>query len=275
MSFKFNFRIGTKLALSAGVGVVLVGVMLASQIMGGSSVATSYEDANAQRRLSQIATDIKASVRSMTLGVRDQRLAQTADDSQKAASFTQASEESVLKFADEALKIIHLPENRQRAEKVKALATTYLAVGREIAATKAEMFQITVRRQENGDAWRKGFGAMSKTLETTKSAKSAEIGNALRDAAALFDNARTAGWRYAATGESAQIARTIESTDKTLAQLQKLRAEADDKTVTAGIEGMSAVVSDFKSIMNRYVELSQKVVALVRDKGLPTAGEMK
>src|SRR5882724_12458938 len=104
----FKLRIGTKLAISAGVGVVFVCIMLASQIIGGSSVGGSYEAANAQRALSQIATDIKASVRGMMVGVRDLRLAQSAEELQKASAYIQARDASILKFADEALKIIRV-----------------------------------------------------------------------------------------------------------------------------------------------------------------------
>ena len=57
----------------------------------------------------------------MMLGVRDLRLAQTAEDVQKAAAMVQARTESVSKYAGEALKLIHLPENRERVEKVKAI----------------------------------------------------------------------------------------------------------------------------------------------------------
>ena len=31
---QFNFRIGTKLGLTAGIGVILVGGMLANQVLG-------------------------------------------------------------------------------------------------------------------------------------------------------------------------------------------------------------------------------------------------
>src|ERR1700730_2873676 len=37
----FNFRIGTKLGLTAGIGVLLVGGMLASEMLGNHAIATS------------------------------------------------------------------------------------------------------------------------------------------------------------------------------------------------------------------------------------------
>jgi methyl-accepting chemotaxis protein len=269
-----KIRIGAKLALSAGVGVILVGVMLTNQMLGGASVTSSYDAANAQRALSQIATEIKASVRGMIIGMRDVRLAHTADEAQKASANTQAREEAVLKFASEALKIIRLPENRERVEKIKADATTFLGFGKEITAAKGEIFDIVVKRQANGDAWRKQLAAANKLLESSKSGKADEVTNALREVAAQFDDARTAGWRFAATGEEPQIARSLESADKANAMLQKLRGEVDDKALATPIGGMIEVVAEFKSIMARYAQLDRQIAALVRDKAQPLAAEM-
>src|SRR5437588_5853327 len=226
---KFKFRIGAKLGISAAIGVLLVGIMLISQKIGGTSVADSRRGALEQRTLSQIAIDMKASARGMMLGVRDLRLAQTPEELQKASTYLQARGDSVAKFVNEALKLVHLPENRERVEKIKSLAAIYVGIGREIGAAKTEIFATTVKRQENGDAWRMQYAAVFKRLEDSRSSKAVDTERALRDVVASFDGPRTAGWRYAATGEAAQVARTTENTDKTLAQLQSLRAGADDK----------------------------------------------
>jgi hypothetical protein len=221
----FKLRIGAKLAISAGVGVLLVGIMLVSQKMGAASVEHSSEQALAQRTLSQIATDMKASVRGMMVGVRDLRLAQTPEDIQKAEAYLHARGDSVVRFLNAALKLVHLPENRERIEKAKSLAATYRAVGKDVAVAKGELFALAGKRQQNGDNWRKHYGAATKALE---SSKAGEISAALREAAAMFDEARTAGWRYAATGEAAQLTRTTASTDNALARLGKLRGRRQD-----------------------------------------------
>jgi methyl-accepting chemotaxis protein len=270
----FKLRIGAKLAISAGIGVVLVGIMLVSQKIGGASVEHSTEQALAQRTLSQIATDMKASVRGMMVGVRDLRLAQTPEDIQKAETYLHASEDSAVKFLNEALKLVHLPENRERIEKAKSLAATYRAVGKDVAAAKGELFALVAKRQQNVDDWRKHHGAATGTLEASKSSKAGEIGSALREAAAIFDDARTGSWRYAATGEAAQLTRTTTNADNALAQLGKLRAAIDDKAVSATFDGLVQAVTEFKTLMARYVQLTNQITALVRDRGLPAANEM-
>ena len=267
-----KFRIGTKLAISAAIGVVLVGVMLVSQKLGNSAMDHSIEEAIAQRKLSQIATDMKASVRGMMVGVRDLRLAQTGEDLKKAQAYLQARDESVLRFINEALKIVQLPEDRERLERAKKLSDFYKSVGKEIAAAKEELFALGGKM--NGNAWRAQYSTVIKSQEFAKSSKAREIETALVEAADLFNDARTAGWRFAATSDLAQVARANGGSDKANERLRKLSGELEDKALARLVDGLIKPVTDYKTIMNRYAEVSQQVAALVRDKGLPTANEM-
>ena len=54
---KLKFRIGTKLAISAGIGIALVCGMLANQILGNASVGASNEVALNQRLITQDAIE--------------------------------------------------------------------------------------------------------------------------------------------------------------------------------------------------------------------------
>ena len=269
-----KFRIGTKLAISSGIGVLLVGAMLVNQTIGSSSVASSSDAAIAQRSLSQIATDVKASVRGMMVGVRDLRLAQTADDAQKALNYIQARDGSVIKFVDEALKIAHLPENRERLQKVKSLTSSYAGFGKDIAAAKGELFELVVQRQNNGAAWNKQYGEAVRVLGASTSPRAHELEIALREGTESFNEARPAAWRSAATGEAEQIARFNQSVDRATAQFRKLRADSDEKAFAAAIDGVAQVVANLKTVVARYVEIDAHVAAIVRDKALPTAAEM-
>ncbi|MBV8836065.1 MAG: HAMP domain-containing protein [Alphaproteobacteria bacterium] len=270
----FKLRIGAKLAISAAVGVCLVGGMLVNQMIGSASVQTSHEAAIAQRALSQFGSEIKASARGMMLGARDLRLAETPADLEKALATARTREASIEQSAVEALKIIHLPENRERIEKTKALATTYLGHASEIANAKKTIFDIVTARQENGDAWRKALVAWTEAARASKSPKTGELDQSMREVASTFDDARTAGWRFAATGESAQVTRTNDGTDRALSGLQKLRGETDDKALAASIDGVSQAVAGFKDIMRRFIQTHDDIVVLTRDKMLPIATQL-
>ena len=269
----FKFRIGAKLGLSAGIGIVLVGGMLANQVIGSASVSRSSEAATTQQIIGLEAAETKAAARGMMLGVRDLRLAHDAGQVQKATTSLQARHESLAHHASDALKLVHLPENRARFEKIKTLATGYAGFAKEMAAGKAELFTLKVKRDENGAAWDKQYGAAIHALERAKTEKSHEIENALRDASDSFSTARLAGWRYAATEEAAQAKRVNEGAEKALAQLRKLGGEVD-KPLVATIDGLVQLVIESQSVMNRFVQVSDQIASLARDKALPLAAEI-
>src|SRR4051794_5935451 len=103
---RMKFRIGTKLALSAAVGVLLVAGMLVSQMLGSASVDGSYTNSTSQHVVAEDSIDVKASARGMMVGVRDIRLAHNNEEVQKGLAYVHAREESVVRLADDALKYI-------------------------------------------------------------------------------------------------------------------------------------------------------------------------
>src|SRR5688572_29983956 len=96
-----NLKIGTKLAITSALGVLLVGSMIASQIYGNAGVRQTYQSALVQQTISRDAIDAKASLRGMQIGIRDLRLASTSADLQKATGYLDQRLKSVEKFADE------------------------------------------------------------------------------------------------------------------------------------------------------------------------------
>lgn len=269
---KLKFRIGTKLAISAGVGIALVCGMLVNQMLGNASVGASNEVALNQRLITQDAIEVKASASGMMIGMRDLRLAQTPENVQKATTYLTARAESLTRFANDALKHVKSAENRERLEKIKSDTTRYTGFAKEVVASKGELFALGTKL--NGNAWRAQYAAITKSPELAKSARMREIEVALRDASDSFNDARTAGWRYAATADAAQITRASGSADNAITQLGKLRGEVDDKTLGGLIDGLIQIVTDYKAVSSHYVQVSEGITALIRDKALPAASEI-
>ena len=269
---RLKFRIGTKLAISAGIGIALVCGMLANQILGNASVAVSSEAALNQRFITQDAIDMKASARGMMVGMRDLRLAQRPEDVQKATAYLNTRAESLVRFADAALKRVKSAENRERIEKIKGDTASYTGFAKGVADSKGELFALGAKI--NGNAWRAQYAVLTKSPEFAKSTRAREIEAALRDASDSFNDARTAGWRYAATTDAAQATRASGSADSAITQLGKLRGEVEDKTLGGFIDGLKQIVTDYKAVFARYVQVNEGIIAVVRDKALPTASEI-
>ena len=97
--------------------------MIASQIYGNAGVRQTYQGALVQQTISRDATEAKASLRGMQVGIRDLRLASTSADLQKANGYLDEQFRSVEKFADEMVKLSQSTENRARdTGKLKGLA---------------------------------------------------------------------------------------------------------------------------------------------------------
>ncbi len=152
MNWIQNLRIGTKLAVTSLLTLFLVGVMIFAQMNGNGAVRQADEAAGAQQTLAIRATEAKAAVRGMLVGVRDIRLARTSDDLQAAQEYLANRHKSAVQYIGEALNVSKSPENRARLEKMNTLADDYFhRAARDILAVQQESVGIEVRRGANGD----------------------------------------------------------------------------------------------------------------------------
>jgi len=133
-----NLRIGTKLAITSALGVLLVGAMIASQIYGNAGVRQTYQSAIVQQAIMHDAIEAKAALRGLQISVRDVRLANTPADLQKANGTLAERLTDVNKFADEMSKLSHSSENRARIEKLKGRAADYVKETQQIVAVRGE-----------------------------------------------------------------------------------------------------------------------------------------
>ena len=133
-----NLRIGTKLAAASMITGLLVGAMIASQIIANSTVRRTNQSMLEQQLLARDAVDAKASIRGMQIGVRDLRLANAPADMQRASEYLAARLKSVHTFADEMLRLSRSAENRARIEKIKSRASEYARSAGQIAAVRGE-----------------------------------------------------------------------------------------------------------------------------------------
>ena len=133
-----NLRIGTKLAITSALGVLLVGFMIGSQMYGNASVNHSHQSAIVQQSISKDAVEAKAALLGMQVGVRDIRLASTAADLKKAGDNLAERLQSVNNSADEMARLSQSVDNRARIEKLKNLTAAYMKGAEQIAAVRTE-----------------------------------------------------------------------------------------------------------------------------------------
>ena len=137
-----NLRIGTKLAITSALAILMVAAMLYMQVTGGAHVRETNSGAARQQTIALDAAEAVASVRGMQMGVRDVRLANASADLQKAEQFLAARHQSANKYIDEMLKLSQSVENRARIEKLRSRAQEYLNGAKQISAVRGEVIAL-------------------------------------------------------------------------------------------------------------------------------------
>jgi len=79
-----DLRIGWKLGLTSGLGVMLVAAMILVQMLGNGQIKAGFSDVLRNEGSAKQAINSKASIRGMQIGVRDVRLATTSEEVKKA-----------------------------------------------------------------------------------------------------------------------------------------------------------------------------------------------
>src|SRR5215510_9770037 len=140
-----DIRIGTKLSIMSGLGVLLVVAMVIVGMRGNAEMQGANDNSMVQQTLTREFIETKAAIRGMQVGVRDIRLSNSRETLQRAMQYTEARHASASKYMESALPKLKTPENRERAQKVKSLIDQYWAGAKEIAATKEQVFELETR----------------------------------------------------------------------------------------------------------------------------------
>ncbi|WP_441234355.1 methyl-accepting chemotaxis protein [Bradyrhizobium sp. 930_D9_N1_4] len=138
-----NLRIGTKLAMTSALCIVLVLAMNASQFSGNRNVRHSSEAVLVQQELARDAVEAKLWLRSMQLSVRDIRLANNPGELQKSNDALVERSKSLGNLAEGMLKLSQSAENRARMEKLKSLSVDYMKGAQQLASLRGEIIAAT------------------------------------------------------------------------------------------------------------------------------------
>lgn len=269
---RLNFRIGTKLGLTAGIGVLLVAGMLTNQLQGNQSIAESSRlvvvntsnRANAQTAEAAIARAQLAALE-MSIALSGERL-EASHDAMR-ASLAEAGVE-----IDAATQRATRQVVRDLYREIRTFVDALLAAGNELAAArKADLAGIAARNQAT-EAWGKAFDSLLASSGLAVSPNHFTIDLHLREAGAALNGARAASWRYATTAEPAQRDLIFSNSDLVIAALRRARLLATESDVQAGLDALLAVADRFKAAA-RNAALAEETNMRVRNERVIPAGK--
>ncbi|HEU0147227.1 MAG TPA: methyl-accepting chemotaxis protein [Bradyrhizobium sp.] len=272
---RFGFRIGTKLGLTAAVGVVLVTSMLVTQWMGNGSISTLS-------KWVVINTANKANAQGADSAILRAQLDALAIKSAPSAERLEASQQALrTHLATAAGEIDAATERAVRAEAketfrdIRNYIDKYGNAGAELAKAQNDVLAKVAVRSKQSDAW---HGALPKLLASpglTSSSNRYSIESELHNADAAINMARAAAWRFTSTGEPAQKEVVVSSIEAIGNALQHARSLASGETdVQAGIDELLAIDGRFKTAALDFMKADEAKMRVFDDSVTANAREI-
>jgi methyl-accepting chemotaxis protein len=208
-----NLRIGTKLAITSALAILLVAAMIYMQVAGGAHVRATGDNAARQQTIAQNAAEAKASIRGMQLGVRDVLLATTPADLQKADEYFNDRTASAMRFQGQMAKLSTSVENGERIKRLAALIDDFRKGKDQLEAVRKQAIAVE-SKHSNGEIDAESAKQLSKFHDEIARIRkdvtlpiSVEI-EAIANKITEYGKARSEEARSAAVTEAASVEQT-------------------------------------------------------------------
>src|SRR5262249_27522184 len=137
-----NIRIGTKLAVTVGIGVVLVAGMIVNQQLSNTSVGRQNEQARDEQFVIVDLLSASVALQRMQVGTREIRLAISEREADQALAGLRESMGNAVSYIQAAIQLCGNAENCERLESLVKLARDYAAAATEMTALKKDYGDI-------------------------------------------------------------------------------------------------------------------------------------
>ena len=129
-------QLGTKLALSSGLGVVLVAGMLATSVVTSLSMADAANQAHQQSSIARLMSSADGALEGMRIATRDMRLNNSPEQVTAASEQASIEHAEVADLLDQASVLMVSQQNRDRVAAVKTLGEQYHGAIDDLLATR-------------------------------------------------------------------------------------------------------------------------------------------
>ena len=146
-----DFSIRTRLAIWSGVGVLLVGGMLAGQQLGVRETALQHAAATAKQRTAIEALRAAADLGAMRVEAREIRLAISPSEVDRALKRFHADQAAAAGHIEAALALTAEPADRQRLQKLAGLVRDYVGVIEALGGAAKEYGDTVAKVQRSGE----------------------------------------------------------------------------------------------------------------------------
>ncbi|MEN3347691.1 MAG: hypothetical protein V7632_1326, partial [Bradyrhizobium sp.] len=260
----FKFRIGTKLAITAGFGVVMVAAMVINQIrVNASSEALSGQAAANEAVLRSVLTGEIALRRTIIMN-RDIRMATTpagVDQSYgRLSQFTRDGREAL----DRAISKASIAVDREALNKAKGLFDSYVGAMHDAAKVQREAIDLLQEQSAQGIGWGKKFAEFVKHPGFANEPKRAELVHTLEQADGAFKQARLAFWAYMSVRNDEQPASIEASLKRATAFLDTALGMMTDASLKKAADELVGYAPRYREVISKTLAALERQAEVVK-----------
>src|SRR3954470_16477319 len=210
---RLNFRIGTKLGIAAGLGVLLVAGMLGNELVGNQQIAESNRLVMINTANKGDAQAAAAALARARTSVRDIVNADTEEQLAKGVAGLRTAIAEGGALIDATAKRATRKVMQDFYRETSGVVDAYLAVGNELALAQKAGIDTVAKRSLAAVNFTDTLGQLLESNAVAGAPNRRDLELMLREASAWFNAACAAGWRFTAMAEPEQkemVTRNIE-----------------------------------------------------------------
>jgi methyl-accepting chemotaxis protein len=267
-------RISNKLGAAGLFGVLLSGGMVANQMVSESTINSANYRAGVQQTIADHTLQGNIALRGMELAVRDIRQSKNPAELEKSMGGLNDAFAAVTRELDVAIANVVKPEDKERLQKIRSLATEYHKYASEMGKTQLGIFEITRRRNERSVNWTKIFEGLLLSPALIRAANQSDVEKVLNEADATFNAVQSATWRLIATGDEGLKQVIVNRTSGLDDTLDSARSIISDTGLLDTVNSLATTVKGFSAVTSEAIQAEAAKKELVDVKALPIANQI-
>ncbi|MGA7804312.1 MAG: methyl-accepting chemotaxis protein, partial [Bradyrhizobium sp.] len=272
---RFNFRIGTKLGLTAGLGVVLVAGMLVSQLMGNQSIAVLSRMVLINTDNKENAQAAESAILRAELAALDISGAPSADRLDRSAAALRTNLAQAGTEIDAAAQRAQREVARAMYREIRTFVEKSLTAGNDLMAARATVLAGFAKTNLSAEAWSRGLDELLASPSLIGSPNRLAVEVNLREADAALHAARAAGWRFAANADPKQKELSASRADQVIAALKRARTFASENDIQAAIDQLAVIADQFRTEAGDTLKAEDAKVRVLNGGVFATANEIR
>ncbi|MDB5601291.1 MAG: putative methyl-accepting chemotaxis receptor/sensory transducer [Xanthobacteraceae bacterium] len=269
-----TLRIGSKLAITAGLGVLLIAGMVLNSHLSGKAVENAVSSAAVQQDIFATASKAETILYRAQIALRDVLLSDDEAQVDKAFDNVKARTADARKFSQDVAKKATRAEDRDRLQKLDTMLGNYVTEANGVAVAQKRVFALINQRTPITADWEKQADGLTKSPALAASANRAGIEADLREAHLAAATSRTLSWRYLVTHDEGSLQRLKILNDKAAAALKQAKSRTgSDKTLDEAIDKLQATGTAMAISIDDTLKTENTKLSVFRDRVRPVLQE--